>query len=444
MTRFIAQLVLATALLATGALLFAAGDVEMSAASSDQLEGVDPTGAVVDWWHQHSGQRQEGLIPMVDEFNATNEWGITVNQEYAGGYGDIYNKMITAIAGGELPDLVVAYQNQASGYQVANALVDLTPYVEHPEWGIDDPSDFFSGFYNQDVNMQFGGQRLGFPPNRSIEIMYYNKTWLEELGFANPPATWDEFRAVAMAATDPEAGTIGYEVRTDASNVYAMIIGRGGEIAKEDGSGYTFNTPEMRESMQFMKDLYDDGYATKIPGPYADQGDFGNQIVPMTMGSSSGLPYYQSAVDAGERGTFEWTVAPIPHTTRRAQTNVYGASVSVPRTTPETQLAAWLFTRWFAEPEQQAQWVRISNYFPVRYSVAENLDDYFDANPRFEDAFSILETTVTRAEPPYAGYDEVRDLVAAAFNAILDGAPIDATIADLEMDANDVHEIASP
>lgn len=440
----LARSVFVVALLASGALLFAAGGVEVAPQSEDPLENVDPSGAVVDWWHQHSGLRQERLIPMVDEFNASNEWGITVNQEFAGGYGDIYNKMITAIASGDMPDLVVAYQNQAAGYQVANALVDINPYVAHPVWGIEDPDDFFSGFYNQDVNMQFGGQRLGFPPNRSIEVMYYNKTWLEAMGFDGPPQTWAEFREVAIAATNPEEGTIGYEVRTDASNVYAMIIGRGGEIAKDDGSGYNFNTPEMRESMQFMRDLYDDGYAAKIPGPYADQGDFGNQLVPITMGSSSGLPYYQSAVDAGERGSFEWSVAAIPHTTRRPQTNVYGASVSVPRTTPETQLAGWLFVRWFTEPEQQAEWTRISNYFPVRYSVADNLGDYFDATPRFEDAFTILETSVTRAEPPYAGYDEVRDLVEAAFNAILDGADVDETIAQLELDANEVHEIASP
>ncbi|MDP6932558.1 MAG: GMC family oxidoreductase N-terminal domain-containing protein, partial [Myxococcota bacterium] len=37
--------------------------------------------------------------------------------------------------------------------------------------------------------------------------------------------------------------------------------------------------------------------------------------------------------------------------------NVYGASVAICRTTPERQLAAWLFLKWFTEPEQQARWV---------------------------------------------------------------------------------------
>jgi multiple sugar transport system substrate-binding protein/sn-glycerol 3-phosphate transport system substrate-binding protein len=438
--------ILLVLLLVAGA-VFATGTTEDSSAGTsgaDPLAGVDPTGATVTYWHQHSREREEGLNAMIDRFNQTNEWGITVVGEYQGGYSDIYNKMITGLAGGEVPNLVVAYQNQASGYQVADGLVDMTPYVESPEYGIEDPSDFFEGFYLQDINAQFDNERLGFPPNRSAEVMYYNKTWLEELGYDAPPATWDEFAEMVAAATDPAAGTYGYALRTDASNVYAMVISRGGEIAAPGGAGYQFDTPEMRDSMEFMKGLYDAGYVKMIAESYGDQTDFGNRLVLFTMGSTSGLPFYQMAVDAGENGTFEWSVAPPPHTTPRAAVNVYGASVSIPKTTPEQQLAAWLFVRWMSEPEQQAEWVRISNYFPVRRSVANNLGDYFAENPRFEDAFNILQTSDTSAEPPYAGYDEVRDLMAGAYNAIIDGADIDETLADLEAEANEVHELASP
>ncbi|MFW6313522.1 MAG: ABC transporter substrate-binding protein [Spirochaetota bacterium] len=445
MNKLFTRTIVLLTLLLIGGMVFATGSAETGAGSADEtLSGVDPSGATVTYWHQHSQSREEALNAMIDEFNTTNEWGITVVGEYQGSYGDIYNKMITGLAGGQVPNLVVAYQNQSAGYQVADGLTDLTPYVEHPEFGIDNPDDFFAGFYMQDVNAQFGGARLGFPPNRSAEVLYYNKTWLEELGFDGPPETWDEFAQMSAAATDSAAGTYGYALRTDASNVYAMVIGRGGEIAAQGGAGYEFDTPEMRASMEFMKDLYDSGAARKIAERYGDQTDFGNRRVLFTMGSTSGLPFYQMAVDAGEGGSFEWSVAPMPHTTRVPQVNVYGASLSVPKTTPEQQLAAWLFIRWMSEPEQQAEWVRASNYFPVRKSVADNLGDYFVENPTFETAFAILQESDTKAEPPYAGYDEVRDLMAGAFNAILDGADIDTTLADLEAEANEVHELASP
>ena len=275
------------ALIMAVGLAFASGTAEGAAGSA--LESVDPTGATVVYWHQHSRAREDALNKMIAEFNATNAYKITVKGEYAGRYGDIYNKMITAIAGGTKPDLVVAYQNNAAAYQVSDALVDLNPYVSDKKWGLgDDIKDFFEGFIGQDVNAQFGGQRLGFPPNRSMEVVYYNRTWMQETGTAEAPATWDAFFEACRKATDKAKGTYGYAISTDASNIFAQVISRGGEIAKKDGSGYTYNTPEMKASMQFMKRLYDAGYSRKIGERYGDQTDFGNRKVMFTMSSTSG------------------------------------------------------------------------------------------------------------------------------------------------------------
>ena len=382
---------------------------------------------------------------MIAEFNATNAHKITVKGEYAGGYSDIYNKMIAAIAGGAKPDLVVAYQNNAAAYQVSDALVDLNPYVSDKKWGLgDDIKDFFEGFISQDVNTQFGGKRLGFPPNRSMEVIYYNKTWLQETGTAEAPATWDAFFEACRKATDKAKGTYGYAISTDASNIFAQVISRGGEIAKKDGTGYTYNTPEMKASMQFMKKLYDAGYSRKIGERYGDQTDFGNRKVMFTMSSTSGLAFYEQAVAAGKGGKFDWSVAAIPHTTAKPTQNIYGASLSIPRTTPQRQLAAWIFVKWMSEPKQQARWVEVSGYFPVRNSTLASLGDYTAKNPKFGDAFRLLQTSTLKAEPPFAGYDVVRDVAGSALNAVLDGADIDKTLADLDAKANKAHKEAKP
>ena len=124
--------------------------------------------------------------------------------EYQGGYGDIFNKMLTFMNTPDVPNLVVAYQNQAATYQLAESMIDMNLLVNSPTWGLskDDQQDFFTGFYYQDVFPTFGNMRLGFPPNRSMEVMYYNMDWLEELGYDAPPATPEEFKEVACAATE--------------------------------------------------------------------------------------------------------------------------------------------------------------------------------------------------------------------------------------------------
>jgi len=385
---------------------------------------------------------------MIKDFNATNPWKITVNGEYAGPYDQIYNKMVSAIAAKNPPELVVAYQNQSAMYEVNDALVDLSPYVNDPKWGLGPAiPDFFAGFINQDVNGQFGGKRLGFPPNRSVEVMYVNMALLRSVGISAPPRTWDEFAADCAKVTDAAKGTYGYAIDNfDASHVYAMVISRGGEFARPDGKGYTLNTPQMRDSLAFMQGLLKKGVARKIPKKYDDQTEFGNGLVAFTFSSTSGLSYYAAAVKSNKNGLFEWTVAPVPQLTATSSPaiDLYGASVSVPKSTPQKQLAAWLFIRWFSEPKQQAQWTHVSKYFPVRKAAEPLIKDMLDADPRFARAWSILKTASLKSEPPFAGYDLVRDAITTAYSKVLDGADIPATLVDLQAQATKIFAESAP
>ncbi|MFO8150072.1 MAG: extracellular solute-binding protein, partial [Trueperaceae bacterium] len=169
--------------------LLAALVLAATAFAQSDYENVDPSGQTVTFWHQHSGIRQDMLVEIVDDFNATNPYGITVVQENQGGYGDIFNKMLVLLGTADTPNLVVAYQNQAATYQVADGLIDMAPLVQSPKWGYseDELADFFQGFLRADVNPTFDNQRLGFPPNRSAEVMYFNLTWLQEMGYDGPP-----------------------------------------------------------------------------------------------------------------------------------------------------------------------------------------------------------------------------------------------------------------
>jgi len=406
-------------------------------------ENVDPSGQTITFWHQHSRARGDALGQIVQDFNDSNEWGITVEAEYQGGYGDIFNKMLGVLNTPDAPNLVVAYQNQAATYQLADALVDMTSLVDSPKWGLSDQekADFFQGFYNADIFPTFGNARLGFPPNRSMEMLYYNADWLKELGFDSPPTTPEQFKEMACAATQQPfskataEGSMGYELSVDASRFASWTFAFGGDVFDYDAGQYSYDNPAAVEAMQFLQGLFTDGCASLVAERYGDQTDFGNGALLFTVGSSSGLPYYQGAVDDGA-GPFEWSVAPLPHKTADPVMNVYGASVSIPKSTPEKELATWLFIKYYTSPEVQATWAKVSNYFPVRASVADGLSDYFDQNPAYKTAFDLLKYAKT--EPPAPGYDFVRDLVKEAMAAIADGADVESTLKGLTKEANSI------
>jgi len=416
-----------------------------------EVENLDPSGQTVVYWYQHTGSREELMLSLIDEFNRTNEWGITIQGESQGGYNDLYQKIIAGIPAGDaqLPEMAVAYQNQAATYAVQGVLVALDPYVESETWGYPQAEldDFFPIALAADYLPQFEA-RYGWPPYKSMEVMYYNEDWLTELGYDGPPETWDEFREMACAAVEqPFSGAtvegpgLGYVYSIDASRFATFSFSRGGNIINETGTGYVFNGPEGLEALTFLQGMVDDGCAVEQTERYGDQSDFGAGRSIFTISSISGLPYYGSVVDEG--AGFNWSVNPPPHTTATPRLNIYGASQSIFVSTPEQQLAAWLFIKWMSEPEQQATWASSTGYFPTRQAAADLLADYFAEHPTYEKAFTFMSMDYG-VESPVAGYDECRSAISEMLTAVLGGEDAQTQLDDTVAACNEYLEEAAP
>lgn len=410
------------------------GQEEQAETTTTDLELVDPAGQEVVFWYQHTRVREEAMLALIDRFNQSNGHGITVKGEYAGGYSDIYNKMLVGLQGGSLPDLVVAYQNMALAYHEAEGIVDLTPYMGSPKWGIDDKSDFVQSFLAQD---NIDGVQIGLPPNRSMEVVYYNVDWLAELGYESPPRTWEEFgemcrkaKAQPFSRSDNPKRSLGLLIDPDASRMASLVFSRGGDFMQ--GGRYTFNTPQANQALEQMRQLAQEEAVEVLSEDYGDTREFAVGSLLFILDSTSGLPFVQNAVDSGIG--FNWDVAPPPYSVEEPVVNVYGASVSLCRSNPQKQLAAWIFLEWLTRPQQQAEWVQASNYFPVRRSTADNLTEYFQKNPRYQKAYGLLD--YGKSEPSVAGYEPVRRMVGQVLVDVLQGDAVGPALARLEKDAN--------
>ena len=333
--------------------------------------------------------------------------------------------------------MAVAYQNQAATYAAQGVLVALDHYYDSEKWGYteEELGDFFPVALGADFLPQFEA-RYGAPPYKSMEVMYYNEDWLTELGYTDPPETWDEFAEMACAAseqpfsgaTDPTPG-FGYVYSVNASRFATFSFSRDGNIINDSGTGYIFNGPEGLEALTFLKDLLDRGCAAEQTERYGDQSDFGAGRSLFTISSISGLPYYGSVVDEG--AGFSWSVNPPPHTTAEPRLNIYGASQSIFVSTPEQQLAAWLFIKWMSEAEQQATWSSGTGYFATRQGAVDLMTDYFAENPKHEKAYAFMAMDYG-IESPVTGYDECRSAISEMIIAVLGGedaqAQLDMTV----------------
>ena len=409
---------------------------------AEDYENVDPSGVTVNYWHQHTKSREEAINTIVDNFNKSNQWGITVNAGHQGHYGQIYEKMLTVVGTSEVPDIVVAYQNQAADYYLAtgDGLVDMRPLVNSAKWGLssDELGDFYEGFLKQDIFPSLGGVRLGFPPKRSMELLYYNEDWLTELGYSGSPKTPEEFMDMACAATKqpfskattPES-SVGWLIDIDASTFASLTFAYGGDVFDKEAVQYTYDSPEAIKAGKLLHELASNGCMKTFTEKYANQSEYGAGNSLFSIGSISGLKYYKSAVEKG--ANFNWNVGPLGHSTPEPRQNLYGASLSIGNSgDPKRALASWLFMKHFTSPDQQAFWAEKSGYFPSRKSVASIMK----MSEQYKNGFSLLPYSMS--EPSVPAYDVVRGEVEKVMAEIIKGGDPESLLKNLNKDANEI------
>ncbi|MBL7164241.1 MAG: extracellular solute-binding protein, partial [Anaerolineales bacterium] len=386
-------------------------------------------GTTVSFWHVWgTGAPSEGMIAVVDAFNATNEYGITVDAVDQGRYGDAEDAMNAAIQSGDVPNAIVGYTNAIAGWYSVGMIADLQPYVDDPTVGFtaDEVADFYVGAYNGGVMAD--GTRIALPISQSANVLFYNTSWAKDLGFDAPPANAAEFKEQACAAAaanaaddDPDNdGTGGFVLYPSASNFYSFLFAYGNNGLTEDGTAYDFATPAAEAVGTLWKEMWDEGCA--FPTESYPNPEFATRKALFTMSSTAGLPYQLAAFEDAESED-EWTFVPFVGPDGQKAVNAFGQFVAAVEGTPAQKLATWLFLKYFTSPEAQAMWVNASAYHPVRISADDLLKDYSAEHPKWVTGLELLQYGYS--EPTRASWTSVRRAVGDTGDMIINGTPED-------------------
>ncbi len=402
------------------------------------LAEINPENQVVVWWHNYRDHREEKLNTLVEEFNNTNEYGIRVLPENPGSYRDITDRL-RRTDDDRMPCLIVGYRDLQVSMGLKNRIIDLNTYFYDPLWGfsVEDREDFVDIFTARGIHEEFNSNRWGFPQDRSMEVLYYNKTWLEEMGFEGPPRNPEELEIMARRAKETGGEEVtGLIFRNDASTLASWFFSFGGDIFSHQENKYTFDRRENARALIFIRDLGEAGYA-RPAGELTMPEQFAKRKALFAQGTSSRLSAYRQWME--EAGNNDrWSVAPVPFTTSLPVQNVYGGDLVMPVTRPESQLAAWIFMKWFSNPEVQARWVEGSCYFPTRLSATEFLTESFhEQYPWWVEAMQLLQYGAF--EPGEISYPEAREMLMDAFDRIINGADIEETLDTLNREINYIH-----
>ncbi|NMC46999.1 MAG: extracellular solute-binding protein [Chloroflexi bacterium] len=349
------------------------------------------------FWHPWTGVKAQRVAALVDEYNQSNQDGITVETVAAGDEDFLVSKIQNAIEERTIPDIVAVPSGYLrSLYEDLGLLATLNDYVTDEINGVpeEEQRTIPTLFWQQDV---WDGVRYGVPAEYKLHLLYYNQSWARELGFDNAPSTSEEFLNQACTAAsynandadDENNGTGGWIYAHDALSMLSwMQVFGGGEIPSDPTRGFDFNTPENQDAMEFLRTIYqlDCAWTGKENTPYR----YFSKLYALFYSGSSADWYTQVSMDAVEDNNDAWTVIPYPGNTGNPIVNGESLSYGIFQTTPEQEAAAWHFVHWMMSGDVQTNLVEDSFSVPVNLDAVQQLGNFLGENPDWQSMLAYV------------------------------------------------------
>jgi ABC-type glycerol-3-phosphate transport system substrate-binding protein len=343
----------------------------------------------ITFWHGMNGSEpgtQGGTLKtLVDQYKQVAP-NVTINLDFTPyTASELQQKVTGAIVARSTPDMVQAFESDVAAWYKAGAIAALDDYVKNSLTSAD-LDDVQKALLDSGRFPQYENRLLSFPFNRSIYVVYFNKPELTKAGFPDGPKTWDDLTtACAKIVADMPC----YAIQPSSDSFLPVVWSRGGEVLSPDLKKSLFNGPEGVAALTF------DVTNVKNKSAYVSKGfdwqnDLGAGKVAMSpVTTIAGDPFIAKAVN----NTFELGIAPVPTAAGKPVRSLFsGTNLSIMKSTPEKQQAAWDFIKWLTETKQSAFWSVQTAYLPVRKSALNEqiMKDYIAKTPRLKVALDMI------------------------------------------------------
>ena len=367
--------------------------------------------------HSMNGPLGEGVTTLVEKYNSSQD-EVVIREVFAGTYDEGLQKILAQLAAGDSPDIAQLEVALVARVAESGQLLDLAPRLQGENRALYE--DLWPVFREQIERED--GAIYALPFNNSNPVLYYNPELLNEAG-VEPPKTYAEFPETARRIKE---ATGAYAVAFEGFPwvLEGTVWSNGGEII--EGGSLALDQPNAAEVIQTWTEMIREGTATVSTSPDTTEQNFAAGELAMVFGSVASYFFNEEAVD------FDFGVAPLPYFDEPV-VPVGGADLVIFNGIPEErQEAAWDFLTWLTQPEQQFDWVRMTNYVPVRQSATElpAFQKYLSEHP--DRRVGIDQLPYARPRPSLPGYPEATPEIIEALESVwLQDAPLQETLDDL-------------
>jgi len=327
----------ALAALALTLLLVACGTNDEAAESAAPVEG--PASGELTVWAM--GAEGEALGVLAEAFTAENP-EVTVNVTPIA-WDVAHDRLITAIAGNETPDVTQLGSTWAGEFAGTGALEPVPDTI--------DSGAFFDGIWETNL---VEDTAYGVPWYVETRLLYYRTDIAEAAGITEPPTTWDELFTMAQAMKEEGGAENGISLTVGTGswqNYLPFVWSNGGDVTAEDGT-FSLDSPEAVEALEYYDSFFEAGLVSPQPEGFDITPAFVQGTYPMFFSGPWHLALVEEA--GGEDFADKWAIAPMP--AGDSATSFVGGSNLAVFEGSENRDAAWKFVEFLTRPEIQAQW----------------------------------------------------------------------------------------
>ena len=393
----------------------------------------------IQWWHAMGGRLGEVVEEIAVKYNASQDTYNLV-PTYKGGYEDTMTAGIAAFRAKQQPNIIQIFD--AGAATIINAKGATIPVA-------DLMANFNSADYIEGVRYFYADsddKMIGMPFNASTPLLYFNKDILAEVGIDGPPATWEEFEAMA-----PKLKDAGYQALAQSHSPWIFsenFHSRHNLQLATSNNGYDstdvkilYNNDAMKMHWGKVKEWLDADYYGFYGRAWGDNQDaFVQKKVAMWLGSSGSFGGLAKSAE------FEFGAAELPYwksvTDEPYGTFIGGAALFAMSGKPAEENAGVAdFMAFLTSPEMQYFWHKETGYVPITNAAYElaKADGYYERTP---DAESVVPQLTRRGDAWTKGYRlgfyvQIREVMYNQYENIFSGSStVDEAFAAMEKESN--------
>ena len=312
-------------------------------------------------------------------------------------YPECQQRLLTAVQGGNAPDVSTVDQIWVAAFAEAGAIADLGDQAKAADLK---PDTFFKGAWD---SANYKGKLWGIPFNVDVwQFSFLNNTLFKAAGI-DPASieTWTGLKAAAEKLTDASKGKygVGLFAHKGEDTVVVMdsfIFSNGGKVLNDDGScGLT--SKESVEALEYLQSL----------APYAPKGianASSGDMRELFLNGSLGVEYWPALEQPTlQKSKIDWDFVNGTAPEGKTPVGTYGGwNLVIYKSSPH-QEAAWKFIQYLTRPDVNGA---VVDLIPANVAAAK---DFLAKNRKGPDKI-MAHLNNAAPRPLSARYLEVSDI----------------------------------